>query len=156
MCHFESFLVAEVDGHPAAALCGFDMRAGGWARVGEAMAKVERDLDWTDADATASRRRSAPAWQCFFEDIGADWGIENVATLPQFRRRGLAGKLLQATLDDAKERGCKLAQIATFIGNLAAQSVYRRCGFAVSDEKRCVEVAAALDVPGFVRLIRAI
>src|SRR5271170_8232987 len=156
LCHFESFLVAEVDGQAGAALCGFEIRAGGWAAVGEAMAKVQRDLGWTEADLTASRKRVAPVWNCFLPNVDADWGIENVATLPEFRRRGLAGELLNEAFRQGREHGCRLAQIVTFIGNEAAQSVYRRSGFRFSDETRCGEVAAVLDVPGFVRLIREI
>jgi ribosomal protein S18 acetylase RimI-like enzyme len=156
LCHYESFLVAEVDGHPGAALCGFELGVGGWAAVAEATAKVQGDLGWTDADLAASQKRAAPVWGCFLPDVGADWGIENVATLPEFRRRGLAGALLNEALREGRERRCRLAQIATFIGNEAAQSVYRRSGFRFSDEKRCGDVTAVLGVPGFVRLIREI
>jgi len=156
LCHFESFLVAEVDGRPGAALCGFELRTGGWATVGEAMANVQRDLGWTDADLAASRKRSSAVWNCFLPDVGADWAIENVATLPDFRRRGLASRLVNEALREGRERRCRLAQIATFIGNDPAQSVYRGAGFRFSDEKRCHEVASVLGVPGFVRLIREI
>src|SRR5438477_11649973 len=36
-CHYEAFLVAEVDGELGAALCGFEFRTGGWATVAAAM-----------------------------------------------------------------------------------------------------------------------
>src|SRR5690348_4252279 len=51
LCHYESFWVADVDGEPAAALCGFEFRTGGWAAVAEAMGAVQRDLGWSEADA---------------------------------------------------------------------------------------------------------
>jgi GNAT superfamily N-acetyltransferase len=154
LCHYEAFLVADVDGTPAAALCGFEFRAGGWGRVAEAMANVQRDLGWTEADLAASQQRVAPVWACFLPDRGADWGIENVATRPEHQRRGLARLLLDEVLREANDRGCQLAQITTFIGNRAAQSVYQRAGFAQSDEKRCGEMASILDTPGFVRFLR--
>lgn len=154
LCHYESFWLADVDGVPAAALCGFEFRAGGWITVGEAMANVQRDLGWTEADLAPSQQRVAPVWACFLPDVGADWGIENVATRPEYRRRGLAGRLLDEVLRDATNRGCGMAQITTLIGNDAAHPVYEKAGFTRSDEKRCSEMAAVLNAPGFVRFLR--
>jgi translation initiation factor 4G len=54
--HYSSYIVAEIDGERAAALCGFEPRDGGWAIAGEAMSKVQRDLGWTEADEGFSTR----------------------------------------------------------------------------------------------------
>ncbi len=152
--HYESFLVAEIDGAPAAALCGFETR-GAWEIVGDAMANVQRDLGWTDADATESYQRIAPIWTaCMPSDAGADFAIESVATLPGYRRRGLVRTLLDAVLQDAAQRGCRLAQITTYLGNDAAQAAYEKSGFEVLDRKRCFELEEILGVPGFLRLTR--
>jgi predicted acetyltransferase len=43
-------------------------------------------------------------------DIGADFVIENVAKLPESRRRGLIVALIHEILRDAGRRGCRLAQ----------------------------------------------
>jgi ribosomal protein S18 acetylase RimI-like enzyme len=150
--HFESFLVAEVDGEPAAALCGFEIR-GAWEIVGEAMSNVQRDLGWTEAETAASFQRVAPMWNaCMPPDIGADFAIESVATRPDYRRRGLIGALIGELLRNASERGCELAQITTYIGNDAAQAAYEKSGFKVHEEKRCVELEKILGAPGFIRL----
>jgi ribosomal protein S18 acetylase RimI-like enzyme len=154
LCHYESYLVAELDGRPVAALCGFDTRNGGWATVAQAMTAVQRDLGWSQSDVAASLQRVAPAWTCFLPDIGAEWAIENVATLPAFRRRGLAVGLLSEIVEEGTRRGCQLAQITSLVGNDAAQRVYERLGFRVVDEKRSAEFAAALGAPGFVRMMR--
>ena len=153
LCHYESFWVAEVDGEPGAALSDFDRRAGGWALAGQVMSNVQRDLGWTEADLAASQERAAPVWACFLSDIGADWGIEHVATRPEYRRRGLAAALMNRALFEGRERGCQLAQITTFIGNDVAQSLYKRFGFRLSEEKRCNEMESVLGTPGFARLI---
>ena len=152
--HYESFLIAEVAGDRAAALCGFETHDG-WAIVGEAMSNVQRDLGWTEAQAAASYQRVAPIWTaCMPPDIGADFAIENVATLPHYRRRGLVGALIYEALRKASERGCRLAQITTYIGNDAALSAYEKSGFSVLDQKHCTELQKILGVPGFVRLTR--
>jgi ribosomal protein S18 acetylase RimI-like enzyme len=154
--HYESFLVAEIDHAPAAALCGFETR-GAWEIVGDAMANVQRDLGWTDMDATASYQRIAPIWTaCMPSDAGADFAIESVATLPEYRRRGLIRDLIDEILQDAVQRGCKLAQITTYLGNDAAQLAYEKSGFEVLDRKSCSELETILGVPGFLRLTRAL
>jgi ribosomal protein S18 acetylase RimI-like enzyme len=152
--HYQSFLVAEVGGEPAAALCGFET-SDAWPIVGEAMATVQRDLGWTEADAAASIQSVAPMWTaCMPPDIGADFAIESVATRPEYRRRGLINALIGEVLQDATRRGCKLAQITTYLGNAAAVSAYEKAGFKVLDEKRCTELEKILGAPGFVRLTR--
>ncbi len=154
--HYESFLVAEIDGAPAAALCGFETQ-GAWEIVGDAMANVQRDLGWTDLDATASYQRIAPIWTaCMPSDAGADFAIESVATLPEYRRRGLIRALIEEMLQGAFQRGCKLAQITTYLGNHAAQLAYENSGFQVLDKKHCSELETILEVPGFLRLTRAL
>jgi translation initiation factor 4G len=154
LCHYESFWLAELDGQPAAALSGFDRRGGGWTTAGQAMSKVQSDVGWTDTDLAASQQRVAPVWACFLQDIGADWGIENVATRLEFRRRGLAGTLMDRVLQEGRDRETRLAAITTMIGNDAAVSVYEKSGFRISDEKRCPDFEAVLGAPGFVRLTR--
>lgn len=152
--HYASFDVLEMDGQPVATLCGFEMRPDVWTIVAEAMAGVQADLGWTERDLAASRERVALVWACFLADSGADWGIENVAVQPEFRGRGLIRSLLEKTLRDGAERGCKLAQITTYIGNDPARSAYEKAGFRFSDEKRCPDLASILGTPGFVRFLR--
>jgi ribosomal protein S18 acetylase RimI-like enzyme len=152
--HYDHFLIAEVDGAPAAALCGFEARDA-WSTVGEAMASVQRDLGWAEAEAAASYQRVASIWaSCMPPDIGADFVIENVATLPQYRRRGLVQSLIDEALESASPRGLKLAQITTYIGNDAARSAYEKSGFRIRDEKRCEDLEKLLGARGFVRLTR--
>jgi ribosomal protein S18 acetylase RimI-like enzyme len=152
--HYESFWIAEIDKSPAAALCTFNPHEA-WTVAGEAMASVQRDLGWTEENAARMYSRAGPIWaSCMPPDIGADFVIENVATRPEFRRRGLVGALIESALDDARARGAKLAQITTYIGNDSARWAYEKLGFRVRDEKRCAEIEKVLGVPGFVRLTR--
>jgi ribosomal protein S18 acetylase RimI-like enzyme len=155
--HYESFLLVEIAGESAAALCGFENHVDAWSIVADAMSNVQRDLGWRETDAAASYQRVAPIWAaCRPPDIAADFTIESVATLPEYRRRGLIGALIEEVLQDASQRGCRLAQITTYIGNDAALAAYEKSGFKVLDEKRCAEVEQILGVPGFVRLTRAL
>ena len=156
LCHHDSFLVAEIDGQPAAAMGTFHLAEGGWTAVGQAMAKVQRDLGWTAAEVEASRARLAPLLACMPPDAGADWCIEYVATLPQYRRRGLVDALMRQAIQRGIDRKCRLAQIQILIGNDPAQKAYEKAGFTVYDERQSPEFQAIMGSPGFRRLLRKI
>jgi ribosomal protein S18 acetylase RimI-like enzyme len=154
LCHYSSFLVAEHDGHPAAALCGFDPRDGGWQLLNEAMQSVQRQTRWTQADEKASADRSAQVWHYTFDTLEGAWVVESVATLPEYRRRGLADALVSEILRIGWTRGNRIAQLTILIGNLAAQRAYEKAGFRVEGEKRHPDFAEALGAPGFMRMVR--
>jgi ribosomal protein S18 acetylase RimI-like enzyme len=154
LCHYESFLVAEMDGRPAAALSVSKPADGGWRKVSEAMANVQRELEWTEADVAASRQRMAPAWACFLPEAGEDWFIEFVATLPEYRRRGLVDALMREAIQQGVARGSKLAQITILQGNDAAQAAYEKWGFKVHDQRGSEDFRAATGAAGFRSLMR--
>jgi len=154
LCSCENFLMAEVDGRPAAALCGFAFADGGWATVGHAMSSVQRDLGWTEADLAASKQRTAPVYANFGPDTGADWCIELVATRPEYRRRGLVDALMREVIQQGIDRRYSLAQITILIGNDVAQKAYEKAGFKVHDERGTQEFQAAIGAPGFRRFLR--
>ena len=98
----------------------------------------------------------APLWACFLPDVGADWGIENIATRPESRRLGLVSVLLDQAIRERRERACKLVQTTTYIGNSAVHAALAKAGFQVSEERLREETMAALGTAGFVRFLRAL
>jgi ribosomal protein S18 acetylase RimI-like enzyme len=154
LCHHSSFIIAEDEGRPAAALCGFDPRAGGWEMLSDAMKNVQRQKHWTQADEKASADRTAPVWKCTFDTLDGAWVIESVATLPEYRRRGLVDSLMAEILEIGRARGHRIAQLTILIGNVAAQRAYEKAGFTVRDEKRHPDFEAALGAAGFMRMVR--
>jgi predicted acetyltransferase len=56
-------------------------------------------------------------------------GIAAVATHPAYRRRGYAGKLMRAVLEDMRERGVHLSLLAPF-----AHAFYRTYGWELATE----------------------
>jgi translation initiation factor 4G len=111
LCHHSSFIIAEDEGRPAAALCGFDPRAGGWEMLSDAMKNVQRQKRWTQADEKASADRTAPVWKCTFDTLDGAWVVESVATLPEYRRRGLTDSLMREILEIGRGRGHRIAQL---------------------------------------------
>ncbi|MFQ5796209.1 MAG: GNAT family N-acetyltransferase [Candidatus Bipolaricaulia bacterium] len=57
------------------------------------------------------------------------WYISNVGVLPNYRRQGIARKLVQVSLDLIRERGGKIVLLDVIAGNLPAYTLYEQLGF---------------------------
>lgn len=57
------------------------------------------------------------------------WMIGNVAVLPDYRRRGIARKLVRACVDLAIERGAEQIILDVIDGNVPAYELYKSMGF---------------------------
>jgi hypothetical protein len=58
-----------------------------------------------------------------------EWWIGNVTVLPAYRRRGIARRLVQVTLDDLRGRRAQRAYLEVVDGNLPAFQLYKKIGF---------------------------
>ena len=155
--HHSLFLVAEVDGKPAAGLCGFFENELGVASVlmgaAEANEKLGRKLD--EVVEGWERAKSISGIATVSHEPGA-WVIEHVGTHPDFRRRGLVERLMHAMMDRGRERGAKTADIGVLLGNDPAQRAYEKCGFSVVDEVRDAEFERVYGSAGARMLRRAL
>ena len=68
--------------------------------------------------------------------IADELHVNNVAVRPEFRGRGLGSALLRTTLDGARQRNATIAQLEVRASNVAAQSLYRSCGFEVVGRRK--------------------
>jgi GNAT superfamily N-acetyltransferase len=153
--HVSQFIIAEVDGEPAAALCALPA-AGTGAAARAAIAEVA-DKTWLDkSELAAIFRRGAYTANCWVQGGEGDWLIEHVATLPVYRGRGLVQALIERALSAGKVLGFKRASISFLIGNEAAERCYAKAGFAFAEEKRDPAFEALIGAPGFRRFARAI
>jgi [ribosomal protein S18]-alanine N-acetyltransferase len=62
--------------------------------------------------------------------------VNNVAVRPEFRGQGIGSALLQMTLEQAQERGAKMAQLEVRAGNAEAQKLYQKCGFTIVGRRK--------------------
>jgi ribosomal-protein-alanine N-acetyltransferase len=72
---------------------------------------------------------------CLWE-IGHEIHVTNLATHPDVRRRGVAGALLGAVLDDARKRAVTLAFLEVRPTNAEALGLYERFGFRVIGRRK--------------------
>ncbi len=151
--HHKCFLVAEVDGNPVAALSGHDPQVWGYPALVKAMPEVFRKLHWPQPD-QAWHDRSDRVLCCIPDDADGAWVVESVATIPEFRRRGIVDALLSAILEKGRREGFSLAQISIYIGNIPAQKAYEKYGFKIVSEKRHPDFEAEIGSPGMACLLR--
>lgn len=129
--HYTFCSVAEVEGQVAASLCHYHNRDGAYNQIGPALV----ELGWEKEDLMAMLERMRPFFDVDFE-LGPDSvRIENVATSPKYRRRGLVSALLKDAAANARKGGFKNLQLGMFIGNDSAKDAYEKFGFRVVGEK---------------------
>jgi ribosomal protein S18 acetylase RimI-like enzyme len=151
--HISTFNVLEVDGVPAAAMCGyFDEELGMHALV-PAFGIASDAVGMTPADVAAGMARIASYQNCAPTHVPGAWIIEWVATLPEYRRQGLVDRLLAHTIENGRKRCAKVAEIGVLIGNDKAQRAYEKAGFVQVQELRDADYEAAFHTPGM-RLLR--
>src|SRR5260370_40142061 len=121
-------MVAEIDGRPASAMCGYDDKESPGELSFAASQEATRMSGWSDAEFQAISDRITPVLTCISDPARGAWIIENVATLPEFRRRGLADRLLKETLDIGRSRGYGVWQISGMIRNNPEQRAYEQAG----------------------------
>jgi ribosomal protein S18 acetylase RimI-like enzyme len=153
--HTSHFLIAEVDGRPAAALCA--LRAGGSSKdARSAIVEVVNAAELDAAEQSAIWRRGAYSGTCWTAGDDDNWLIEHVAAESSHRGRGLVQALLEHALTAGKEAGYKRASIVFYIGNEAAERCYAKAGFVFAEEMRDPEFESLTGAPGFRRFERAI
>ncbi|MEW6214899.1 MAG: ribosomal protein S18-alanine N-acetyltransferase [Nitrospirota bacterium] len=62
--------------------------------------------------------------------------ILNLAVHPNFRRCGIATKLVKEVLDELKEKGCRSLYLEVRVSNLGARKFYECLGFRVVGVRR--------------------
>lgn len=154
--HYSTFFVAEVDGRPASALCGYFEHELGGPTLRAAGIEANRKTERSEEQAAAGFERGKSIMNVLPEHPPGAWIVENVATLPEFRRRGLVDRLMEEILERGRSRGATVADISVFIGNDPAQRAYEKCGFVPVAEKLDPEFEAVYRTPGTRTLRRAL
>lgn len=153
-CHWSGFVIAEVDGKPAAGLSGYakPSLATGQLLV-DAMTEAFDAECWTAEQREAMGSRVAPFMTCIPDTPEEAWVVEWVATKPEHRGKGLVRALLGEIVARGRQGGHDLLQVCVLIGNTPAQRAYESAGFRVVDETRHIDFETTMDCPGIRRLL---
>ena len=148
MWHVSQFLVAEIDGKPAAALCALPA-AGTGPAAWRAIEEVAAATGLAEPELEAIRRRGTYTRACWVQGGEGDWMIEHVATDAAYGGRGLAQVLIAHALAKGRAAGFTRATISFLIGNTPAERAYVKAGFVCAEEKRDPAFEALIGAPGF-------
>lgn len=153
--HISQFIIAEVEGEPAAALCALPA-AGTVSTARSAIEEAAGKTGLNASELAAIFQRGAYAAGCWVQGGEGDWLIEHVASRPSHRGRGLVQALIDHALGAGQAAGFRRASISFLIGNEPAERCYAKAGFAFAEEKRDPQFEALTGAPGFRRFTRAI
>jgi GNAT superfamily N-acetyltransferase len=153
--HFSRFLVAEVESERVAALCAFSA-AEAYPLSEAAMTEAAQAVGVSAPERAAIWQRGAYMFSCIMAADNDCWTLENIATVPQYRRRGLTTALIAKALEIGRDGGFAEAQITYLIGNDAAERAYQRSDFHFAGERRDPDFQAATGAPGLRRVVRTL
>jgi ribosomal protein S18 acetylase RimI-like enzyme len=152
--HTKLFRILEEDGEPAVAMCGYEYAEHGFEQLALGMAEALPQLGWTPEQLAAIGERTKSFVATGYLNPDGVWIIEWVATVPEFRGRGLVRKLMLEVLDEGKQRGFNRAQIGYILGNLRAKSAYEGVGFEWLEDHCHPSFEADYGEPGLARMQR--
>ena len=153
--HHSCFFLAEVAGRPTAGLGGYDPVTLGYHALSTALPEVFRRSGLqpkSEMRGTGSPR----IVECVPPALEGAWVIESVATLPEFRRKGMVDRLLDEMIEKGRAKGFRRVQINIYLGNEPARMAYEKHGFRVLDEKKDSYFESKIGSPGMARLVREI
>jgi len=122
--HYSHFDVAVDQGMIVASVAGFDRML-----TDEQMNPALVEIGWSSKAIEGLIERIGPIAECSPVDAPGAWTIDHVATLPQYRGQGLAGRLLGRALERGAAQGYERAVVDVFAGNSKARAIYVRAGF---------------------------
>lgn len=153
-CHQSKFLVAEIDGVAAGALCTFDPTTEGTAALSDAMLSVATQLDRGEGWLESVLNRALIVDAATPKDYPSAWGVENVAVKPEFRGKGVVEALFARALEIAKASGREHAQILCLNGNVRALKAWERQDFELRADYRSAIFEKAFGSAGLKLLAR--
>jgi ribosomal protein S18 acetylase RimI-like enzyme len=157
--HHSLFLVGEWDGEAGAAMCAYDSSTQGFDVLLPEMVAATTAAGIDADDPEYVRRSGVLVSGLVMEDPGPPgprWVIENVATKPEMRRKGLVDALLHQLLGHGREKGFAHAQVSVFMGNERARRAYIKAGFDALAEQRSDGWQHELGCPGTEMLLQSL
>jgi GNAT superfamily N-acetyltransferase len=150
--HYSCYLIAETATKLVAGLGGYDPRVLGYDALRQVLPEVFMMTGVSPAK-DLMVGNSPRITSCIPPPLEGAWIIDSVATHPDFRRRGISGRLFDRILSMGRAKGFKMAQINIYIGNIPAWHAYEKQGFRFMDEWRDPFFEREIGSPGMARLV---
>ena len=128
ICHYSNFLIAEVDGQDAGALCGYDGYRVSWEQMSEALSSMGCQGDY--------KERISAYFLCEPSVEKNTFSLNFMITKDEFRGLGVVKALVKKVLLNARLKGFRKAQTGIEIGSVETQLAYEKMGFSFKEEKK--------------------
>ena len=152
IAHFEGFVIAEHQGLPIAAACGYIAAEKTPEAFTSALLSVVEKAGWGHQQQLELLEGFKVFSRCLPMGHQRNWVLEYIATKPDYRGSGVTGELLKDLLECGREAGATTAQVAYFVGNEAAKKSYTKLGFIKTHEILDSEFESQYGVPGVVHM----
>jgi GNAT superfamily N-acetyltransferase len=97
------------------------------SRMNDLTMGINMGYVWVEDDRLVGNVSIYPAnWP---EDLGTAWIIANVGVHPDYQRRGIATRLMLASMEAIHNRGARAAVLQVDYANRQARELYRKLGF---------------------------
>jgi len=127
ICHYSNFLIAEVDGNLAGALCGYDGYKISWDTMSEALESMGCQGDY--------KERISGYLLCEPSVEKNTLVLNFMITKEKYRGLGVVKALVKKVLLNARLKGFRRAQTGIEIGSVETQLAYEKMGFTFKEEK---------------------
>jgi len=128
-CHYENFLIADLDGQSVGTLCSYEPRIATKKAFEDALVEVgcSEDLE----------QSLEVLYQCDFNINTRVLMFDFLEELEGFVDVGVLKALMQKSLLTARLKGYRIAQAIVEIGSLETLLFYKKLGFKEVQEKEC-------------------
>ena len=152
IAHYEGFVIAEHNGSPIAAACGYIPADRSPEAFTTALLTVVEEAGWNHQQQIDLLEGFNVFSRCLPMGYEREWVLEYIATQAEFRGTGVTAELLKDLLECGREEGIEKAKVAYFMGNEAAKKSYRKLGFSEVYERVDSEFEEQYGVPGVVHM----
>ena len=128
------FLIKEMTEHDLLEVVDIEEQSGlsrwGWAAYYSELQTKNRALMMVTRLNASSEVDQIIAGYIVARELAGELHINNVAVRAPYRRKRIGSELLQKVLEQGRKMGAKAAFLEVRRTNIAAQSLYRNCGFS--------------------------
>jgi len=143
-CHYNNFLIAEVDGKEVGTLCSYEPRIATKQGFVDALKEIGCSDD--------VEQRLSVIYDCDFELNNRTLMFDFMEELEGFIDVGVLKELMKKSLLTARLKGYRIAQTLVEIGSLDTLLFYKKLGFKEVREKECEEYREVFGRNGLVLL----
>jgi len=139
-CHYQNFLIAQINGTNVGTLCSYEPRIA----TKETFVAALKEINCGDE----INKPLEVVYNCSFDTNKSRLMFDFMEELQGFLDVGVLKALMQKSLLTARLKGYRIAQAIVEIGSMEAELLYKKLGFEIVEKKECEEYREIFGRPG--------